>query len=261
MTGLSDSFQRPINYLRISVTDRCNLRCIYCMPGEGVALAPHDRILSYEEIRTIAAAAAGMGISKIRLTGGEPLVRLGITDLVSMLSQIDGIDDLSLTTNAIMLDRYAAELKEAGLKRVNISLDTLKEEILSGKIYLGLCLGLQLLFEESEEGGRYKGLGILKGDVIRFKGKGLKVPQIGWNQVSIRRNDCPLLKGIDDNSFFYFVHSYYVKPGEKGVTAAVTEYGGEFTSMVWKDNIYAVQFHPEKSQNIGLKFLENFLLK
>ncbi|MFC1978516.1 GTP 3',8-cyclase MoaA [Chloroflexota bacterium] len=128
MTGLSDSFQRPINYLRISVTDRCNLRCIYCMPKEGVVLAPHSQILSYEEIKTVAAAAAEVGISKIRLTGGEPLIRLGIVDLVKMLAQIKGIDDLSLTTNAILLDRYASELKEAGLKRVNISLDTLQEE-------------------------------------------------------------------------------------------------------------------------------------
>lgn len=128
MTGLSDSFQRPINYLRISVTDRCNFRCVYCMPGNGVTLVPHDHVLSYEEIESIAAAAAEMGISKIRLTGGEPLVRLGITDLVAMLSRIDGIDDLSLTTNGSLLNRYAFELKEAGLNRVNISLDTLQKD-------------------------------------------------------------------------------------------------------------------------------------
>ena len=138
-------------------------------------------------------------------------------------------------------------------------LDVLKKEILSGKVYLGLCLGLQLLFEESEEGGQNKGLGILRGRVVRFNGKNLKIPQIGWNKVSIRRNDCPLFKGIDENSFFYFVHSYYIQSSEKKVVAAVTDYGGEFTSMVWKDNIYAVQFHPEKSQRVGLKFLENFL--
>jgi len=128
MTGLSDSFQRPINYLRISVTDRCNLRCIYCMPSEGVALAPHSQILSYEEIKNVATAATELGISKIRLTGGEPLIRLGIVGLVKMLADIKGIDDLSLTTNAILLEQYAAELKEAGLKRVNISLDTLDKE-------------------------------------------------------------------------------------------------------------------------------------
>ncbi len=128
MTGLSDSFQRPINYLRISVTDRCNLRCIYCMPAEGVPLMSHEDILTYEEICTIARVAAELGINKVRLTGGEPLVRSGLGELIQMLAQIDGIDDISLTTNGTLLGRYAAELKEAGLHRVNISLDSLKPD-------------------------------------------------------------------------------------------------------------------------------------
>ena len=128
MTGLSDSFQRPINYLRISVTDRCNLRCIYCMPPWGVQLMSHGDILTYEEIYTIVLAAAELGINKVRLTGGEPLVRLGLPRLIQMLASIDAIDDISLTSNGILLGRYADELKEAGLKRVNISLDTLKRE-------------------------------------------------------------------------------------------------------------------------------------
>ena len=126
MTGLSDSFRRPINYLRISVTDRCNLRCLYCMPTNGVYLMSHGDILTYEEIYLIVQAAAELGINKIRLTGGEPLVRSGLSRLIQMLAQIDGIDDISLTTNGTMLSRYAAELKAAGLRRVNISLDTLK---------------------------------------------------------------------------------------------------------------------------------------
>ncbi|MFC2065694.1 GTP 3',8-cyclase MoaA [Chloroflexota bacterium] len=126
MTGLSDSFQRPINYLRISVTDRCNLRCVYCMPADGVCLTSHKDILSYEEIRTIVESAADLGISKIRITGGEPLVRAGLPELICMLSRIEAIDDISLTTNGILLERYAAELKSAGLRRVNVSLDTLK---------------------------------------------------------------------------------------------------------------------------------------
>ena len=128
MTGLSDSFQRPINYLRISVTDRCNLRCIYCLPPGGVRLISHREILTYEEIYTIAQAAAELGINKIRLTGGEPLVRSGLPELIQMLAQIDGIDDISLTTNGTLLSRYAAELKQAGLRRVNVSLDTLKQD-------------------------------------------------------------------------------------------------------------------------------------
>jgi cyclic pyranopterin phosphate synthase len=128
MTGLSDSFHRPINYLRISVTDRCNLRCVYCMPAEGIELMSHNDILTYEEIYTVTRAAAGLGINKLRLTGGEPLVRLGLPSLVQMLAKIDGVDDISLTTNGVLLARYASELKSAGLRRVNVSLDSLKAD-------------------------------------------------------------------------------------------------------------------------------------
>ncbi len=128
MTGLSDSFQRPINYLRISVTDRCNLRCIYCMPTDGVHLMSHRDILTYEEIYTVVRAAAELGINKVRITGGEPLVRSGLPKLIQMLAHIEAIDDISLTTNGTLLSGYAAELKSAGLHRVNVSLDTLKPE-------------------------------------------------------------------------------------------------------------------------------------
>jgi len=128
MTRLSDSFQRPVNYLRISVTDRCNLRCIYCMPSEGIPLMSHQDILSYEEICIVAQAAAELGIVKVRLTGGEPLVRAKVTNLLAMLARIQGIDDISLTTNAVLLQRYADELKSAGLRRVNVSLDSLRSD-------------------------------------------------------------------------------------------------------------------------------------
>ena len=128
MTGPLDSFGRSINYLRISVTDRCNLRCLYCMPPEGIPQISHSEILSYEEIRTVARAAAELGISKIRLTGGEPLVRAELPKLIRMLSQIEGITELSLTTNGTFLKKYALELKQAGLARVNVSLDTLKAD-------------------------------------------------------------------------------------------------------------------------------------
>ena len=128
MSGVSDSFQRPINYLRISVTDRCNLRCIYCMPAEGVRLVPHAELLTYEEIVLVVRAAAEMGISKVRISGGEPLVRLGLVNLIRMLAQIDGIDDVSLTTNGVWLRDQAAELKESGLSRVNVSLDSLNRQ-------------------------------------------------------------------------------------------------------------------------------------
>jgi GTP 3',8-cyclase len=128
MTKLADSYHRPINYLRISVTDRCNLRCIYCMPPEGIPLMAHGDVLRYEEIDLVARAAAELGITKLRLTGGEPLVRTGLTDLVAMLAKIEGIDDISMTTNGVLLDRYAVGLKKAGLHRVNISLDSLRPE-------------------------------------------------------------------------------------------------------------------------------------
>jgi len=128
MTGPVDTFGRSINYLRISVTDRCNLRCLYCMPPEGVPQMPHSEILSYEEIRTVVRAAAELGICKIRLTGGEPLVRADLPKLIKMLSQVKGIEELSLTTNGTVLKKYALELKQAGLSRVNVSLDTLKPD-------------------------------------------------------------------------------------------------------------------------------------
>lgn len=128
MTGLSDSFNRPINYLRISVTDRCNLRCIYCLPARGINLLPHGEILTYEEIAIVVRLAAELGINKVRLTGGEPLVRAELPRLIAMLAGIDAIDDISLTTNGVLLEEYAAELKRAGLKRVNVSLDTLDRD-------------------------------------------------------------------------------------------------------------------------------------
>lgn len=128
MNGIEDSFGRRINYLRVSVTDRCNLRCIYCMPVEGVPLMPHEEILSYEEICTVVQVAARLGISKVRLTGGEPLVRVALPKLVQMISSLPGVEEVSLTTNGTLLRRYAAELKQAGLTRVNVSLDTLQKD-------------------------------------------------------------------------------------------------------------------------------------
>ncbi|WP_458123007.1 GTP 3',8-cyclase MoaA [Paenibacillus sp. Z3-2] len=125
---LMDPFGRIHDYLRISVTDRCNLRCVYCMPEEGMQFEPTERILSYEEITSIVKALAPLGIRKLRLTGGEPLVRKGLDQLIAMLSAIPEIEDIALTTNGIYLAAYADLLKAAGLTRVNISLDSLKPE-------------------------------------------------------------------------------------------------------------------------------------
>lgn len=123
-----DRFQRRIDYLRISVTDRCNLRCTYCMPAGGIALRRHEDMLSFEEIEAFTRAAVALGVRRVRLTGGEPLVRRGIVSLVGMLAMIDGLDDLALTTNGILLGPMAADLKAAGLRRVNVSLDALDPE-------------------------------------------------------------------------------------------------------------------------------------
>ncbi len=119
-----DKYNRQINYLRISVTDRCNLRCTYCMPEEGVPSIAHQEILSYNEIVEVTKIAVEMGITKVRLTGGEPLVRKGIVNLVEMLAKINGIKDFSMTTNGQLLDLYADRLVNAGLQRINISLDS-----------------------------------------------------------------------------------------------------------------------------------------
>lgn len=125
---MKDSFARSIDYLRLSITDLCNLRCRYCMPPEGVEKKEHARIFRIEELVELAEAAAALGIRKVRLTGGEPLVRKGVLSLVEGIKAIPGIETLSLTTNGLLLTSLAGDLKRAGLNRVNISLDTLKAE-------------------------------------------------------------------------------------------------------------------------------------
>ena len=152
--------------------------------------------------------------------------------------------------------------------------DAIVGAIKKGKPYLGICLGLQVLFSESEEFGKCRGLDIFRGKVIRFqvsssKPQGvepatrnlqlatLKVPHMGWNELTIQKQN-PLLNGIKDKTYFYFVHSFYVAPEDSSIIAATTDYGLNFTSMIWEDNVFAVQFHPEKSQAAGLRLLENF---
>jgi glutamine amidotransferase len=136
--------------------------------------------------------------------------------------------------------------------------------IQSGKPMLGICLGLQMLFEVGYEGGSHQGLGVFQGEVVQFSGasysvgSGLKVPHMGWNQVSVRKSNCPLMSGIPEPSYFYFVHSYFVQPKDSSIIWLECEYGHPFCAAVWKDNVFATQFHPEKSQAIGLKLLKNF---
>ncbi|MCE5193890.1 MAG: GTP 3',8-cyclase MoaA [Nitrospiraceae bacterium] len=128
MSGLKDRFNRVIDYMRISITDRCNLRCVYCMPSEGINPIEHKDILSYEEIIRVIKAAVELGVKKIRITGGEPLARKDVTSLTSEIKKIAGIEDLSITTNGILLEKYAQALADSGVDRVNVSLDTLKPE-------------------------------------------------------------------------------------------------------------------------------------
>jgi len=177
---------------------------------------------------------------------------------------VDSREALSRATK-IVLPGVAAfgdaidRIRAAGLDR------TIADAVRAGTPYLGFCLGLQLLFDISYEYGQHKGLGILPGKVVRFveppagDAERIKIPHIGWNQVRLRGGNCPLLAGVDDGAHFYFDHSYHVVPADESIVATTTEYGGEFVSAVWKNNIFASQFHPEKSQTLGLKILENFV--
>lgn len=166
MDCLSDSFHRPISYLRVSVTDRCNLRCLYCVPPQGIQhISPHQ-ILRYEEIIRVVQAAQKLGITKVRVTGGEPLVRSGIVDFIRMLSAVEGIQDIAMTTNGVLLKRYAQDLRQAGLRRVNVSLDTLRldrfREITRGGRLQDVLEGL--------EAAQEAGLSPIKINVVAMEG-------------------------------------------------------------------------------------------
>ena len=140
-------------------------------------------------------------------------------------------------------------------------LEASRDFIKTGKSFLGICVGYQALFERSEEfNSCAAGLGVFGGSVVRFAEKpGLKIPQIAWNQIEITRSDCPLYRGVKSGSYVYFVHSFYPQPTDKSIIATTTDYGDTFASSVWKDNVFATQFHPEKSQGVGLQLLKNFV--
>jgi len=174
-----------------------------------------------------------------------------VTDKPSELKDCDKI----VLPGVGAFDDAMKVLQEKGISLV------LADYIRDKKAFLGICLGMQLLFNESREASFFKGLGILGGTVERFvfKDHDLKVPHMGWNRLIVRNKACPLFDGIKNNSYVYFCHSYYAKPEDPAINAAVTSYGDDFTSVVWKDNIYGVQFHPEKSQDVGMKMLKNFV--
>jgi glutamine amidotransferase len=140
-------------------------------------------------------------------------------------------------------------------------LQAAKDFIQTGRPFLGICVGYQALFEKSDEfNSCAAGLSIFPGKVVRFASEsGLKIPQIGWNQIDVVKNDCPLYRGISSGSYVYFVHSFYPQPTQGDIVATRTDYGGDFASSIWRDNVFATQFHPEKSQKVGLQLLKNFV--
>jgi glutamine amidotransferase len=189
----------------------------------------------------------------------KALERLGAKTLVAQRAKdVDRAEKVVLP-GVGAFDDAMRELARTGMDKAIV------KSIKDRKVFLGICLGMQLLCETSEEAKECKGLGLIKGKVVKFSKPGLKVPHIGWNQLQGHKSQatshkvCPLLEGIKDDSYVYFCHSYYVVPDDKSVIAARTDYGVQFTSMLWKDNLYGVQFHPEKSQNVGIQILKNFV--
>jgi imidazole glycerol-phosphate synthase subunit HisH len=178
--------------------------------------------------------------------------KLGHTaEITSDLNCVAEADKLVLPGVGAFRDAIA-KLNETGLSVPIVN------HIRAGKPFLGICLGLQLLFTKSYEDGEYPGLDLLAGDVVRFPDvPGLKVPHMGWNQLRIKR-PAPVLRDVQEGSAVYFVHSYYVVPKDAGIIATETDYPTPFTSAIWRDNIFATQFHPEKSQHVGLRMLKAF---
>ena len=176
---------------------------------------------------------------------------------VRIVRQPDGMKDAS----GVVLPGVGAFDDCINALRKQELLEASREFIKSGRPFLGICVGYQALFEKSEEfNSCAAGLGIFAGKVVRFaNGHGLKIPQIGWNQLEVVHPECPLYRGIPSGSYAYFVHSFFPQPTDHSIVATRTDYGGTFASSVWRDNVFATQFHPEKSQAVGLRLLENFL--
>ena len=183
----------------------------------------------------------------LRFVGGD----------VELLQSPDGMKDAA----AVVLPGVGAFDDCVNAMQRQELLAASREFIKTGRPFLGICVGYQAMFERSEEfDSRASGMGLFEGSVVRFPaGQGLKIPQIGWNQIEIVQPDCPLFEGVENGSHVYFVHSFYPQPEDDSIAACRTTYGVEFASAIWRDNVYATQFHPEKSQKVGLTILENFV--
>lgn len=197
------------------------------------------------------------------------IIDYGMGNIHSVRKALDALGGSTVVTNTPAVVRKADKIVLPGvgafgdaikeLQRTNMA-EAVFESIKDKKIFLGICLGMHLLFESSLESPQAKGLGVFKGSVRRFEpSASLKVPHMGWNQVKVKKSACPLFKGLDMDASVYFCHSYYPAPADSSAVAATTEYGTDFASILWQDNVYAMQFHPEKSQRSGLKLLENFV--
>jgi len=176
---------------------------------------------------------------------------------VNVMTRPDGLKD----ARAVVLPGVGAfDDCITALQRQEL-MEAVKQFIASGRPFLGICVGYQALFEKSEEfNSCAAGLGIFRGKVVRFQAApGLKIPQIGWNQIRLTQPDCPLFRGVPDGSYVYFVHSFFPQPLDDSIVATRTSHGCDFASAIWHKNVFATQFHPEKSQGVGLQLLRNFV--
>ncbi len=195
------------------------------------------------------------------------IVDYGMGNLRSVQKGFENVGHNAVVTNDPAMLAAADKLVLPGVGAIEDAIGELrrrelvgpiKDSIAAGKPFLGICLGLQMLFDVAYENGRHEGLGIIPGEVVRFDvPPEYKVPHMGWNELAIRRR-APLLEGLPEGTHVYFVHSYYVVPKDPAVVATETHYHRPFTSMIWRDNLFATQFHPEKSQTLGLRILNNF---
>ena len=183
----------------------------------------------------------------LRFVGGD----------VELVQSPDGMKDAS----AVVLPGVGAFDDCVNAMQRQELLAAVREFVTTGRPFLGICVGYQAMFERSDEfDSRAAGLGLFTGSVVRFPDdQGLKIPQIGWNQIEIVQPECPIFHGVENGSYVYFVHSFYPQPEDDSIAACRTTYGVEFASAIWRENVYATQFHPEKSQKVGMTILENFV--